>query len=146
MPPTWPQDPDFQQVGGSVRQPCPAAVVVLPPELSHTLVLAGFCVARPADAQAHVVAGLSLLDGSAGPETNVAITPLDPAITCEGDQVMKLGAACRLETPRHRHRYPRRVVGLDDALEVERLVVGHTRGTGDGCDSKAGLCRKREGL
>lgn len=98
---TWPQDPDFQQVGGPVCQPRPAAVVVLPPELGHALVLASLRVARSADAQAHVVAGLGLLDGGAGPETRVPVTPLDPAITCEGDQVMKFGAARRLETPRH---------------------------------------------
>lgn len=96
---TWPQNPDFQQVGGPVCQPCPAAVVVLPPELSHTLVLASLCVTCPADAQAHIVAGFSLLDGSAGPETHVPVTPLDPTIACESNQVMKLRAACWLETP-----------------------------------------------
>lgn len=98
---TRPQDPDLQQVGRSVCQPRPAAVVVLPPELGHALVLASLRVTRPADAQAHVVAGLGLLDGSAGPEAHVPVTPLDPAVTCEGDQIVKLGAARRLETPRH---------------------------------------------
>lgn len=144
---TWPQDPDFQQVGGPVRQPRPAAVVVLPPELSHALVLAGLGVAGPADAQAHVVAGLGLLDGGAGAEPRVPVAPLDPAVAREGHQVVELGAARRLEAPRHRHRHPRRVVGLDDALEVEGLVVGDPRGAGDGCDSKSGLCGKRgEGI
>lgn len=137
---TWPQHPDLQQVGGPVGQPGPAAVVVLPPELSHALVLAGLGVAGPADAQAHVVAGLCLLDGRACPEPRGSVPPLHAPVAGERHQVVELGAAGGLESPRHRHRHPRRVVGLDDALQVEGLVVGHPWSAGDGCDSKPGLC------
>lgn len=116
---TWPQDPDLQQVGGSVCQSCPAAVVVLPPQLGHTLVLAGLSVAGPADAEAHVVAGLCFFNGSAGPEACVPISPLDPTVPSEGDQVMEFCAACWLETPCHRHWDPGRIVRFDDTLEVK---------------------------
>lgn len=66
--PTWLQHPNLQQVGRPLRQPCPGVVVIPSPQLCHTLVLACLCVTGPADAQADIVAGLSLLNGSPSSE------------------------------------------------------------------------------
>lgn len=135
--PTWLQHSNLQQVRGPLCQSCPGVVVVPPPQLCHALILARFCVTGPADAQADIVAGLSLLDGSSGSEGGGPVSPLDPSIPCEGHQIMELNSAHWLEAPRHRHRDPGRVVGLDDALQVEGIAVGHSWCPGNGCDRKA---------
>lgn len=98
---TWLQHPDLQQVGGPFGQPRPGVVVVPPPQLGHTLVLARLRVTGSADAQADVVAGLSLLDGSSSSEAGGPIPPLDSSIPGEGHQVMELDSAHRLEPPCH---------------------------------------------
>lgn len=98
---TWLQHPDLQQVGGPLGQPRPAVVVVPPPQLCHTLVLARLRVAGPADAQPDVVAGFSLFDGRSGPEAGGSVPPLDSSIPGKGHQVMELGGAHWLEPPRH---------------------------------------------
>lgn len=136
-PLTWLQHPDLQQVGGPLGQPRPGVVVVLPPQLRHTLVLARLRVTGSADAQAHVVAGLGLLDGRPGSEAGGPIPPLDPSVPGEGHQVVELDGAHRLEPPGHRHGDPGRVMGFDDALQVEGVAVGHPRRAGDGCDCEA---------
>lgn len=100
-PLTWLQHPDLQQVGGPLCQPRPGVVVVLPPQLCHTLVLARLRVTGSADAQADVVAGLGLLDGRSGSEAGGPIPPLDPSIPGEGYQVMELDSAHGLEAPGH---------------------------------------------
>lgn len=144
-PLTWLQHPDLQQVGGPLGQPRPGAVVVLPPQLGHTLVLARLRVAGSADAQADVVAGLGLLDGRSGSEAGGPVPPLDPSVPGEGHQVMELDSAHRLEPPGHRHGDPGRVMGFDDALQVEGIAVGHPRRAGDGCDREARFWRQSRG-
>ena len=142
---TWLQHPDLQQVGGSLSQPRPAVVVVPPPQLRHTLVLARLRVAGPADAQADIVAGLGLLNGCSGPEAGGPVPPLDPSIPGEGHQIVELNSAHRLEAPRDRHRHPGGVVGFDDALQVEGVAIGHPGCAGDGSDCKACLWRESRG-
>ena len=100
-PLTWLQHPDLQQVGGPLGQPRPGVVVVPPPQLCHTLVLARLRVAGSADAQPDVVTGLSLFNGRSGPEAGGPVPPLDSSIPGKGHQVMELGGAHRLEPPRH---------------------------------------------
>lgn len=141
-PLTWLQHPDLQQVGGALGQPRPGVVVVPPPQLGYTLVLARLRVTGSADAQAHIVAGLCLLDGRAGSEAGGPVPPLDPSIPGESHQVMELNSAHWLEPPRHGHRDPSRVMGFDDALQVKRVTVGHTWRAGDGCDGKAHFWRE----
>lgn len=140
--PTWLQHPNLQQVGSPLRQPRPGIVVIPPPQLCHTLVLARLRVTGPADAQADIVAGLRLLDGSPSSEGGGLVPPLNPSISCEGHQVMELNRAHWLEPPCYRHGDSGWVVGFDDALQVKGVAVGDPWCPGDSCDRKARFCRE----